>query len=134
MTLGLTCAVCLASTGLAVAPPPADATPIFGFQLEGVVGLPAPHSLPQPTPGVALGLESLPVPWLAHDHGSAPPGDDSHHGSWMTTTMLVVMVAMMVTVGAVMMARGTRLDPGTAKGPAAKALPGAGGLLLLPGR
>ena len=134
MPLGLTCALCLASTGLAVAPPSAGATPVFGLQLEGVGGLSAPPYLPQPEPDLALGLARLPAPRLAHDHGSPPPPDDSHHGSWMTTTMLVVMVAMMVTVAAVMMARGTRHAPDTVQGPTAKALPGAGGLLLLPSR
>jgi hypothetical protein len=63
---------------------------------------------------------------LAHDHGSGHREDGSHHGGWMGTTMLVVMVAMMATVGVVMMTRGTRLSSASVGGPAALALPEAG--------
>lgn len=124
MTLALTCILCLAGA----AP---SAAPALGDARDGAMTL----SLTSSPTLAAANLPDLrlsdpgPAPALAqHEHGPQEEGGEGGsqghggHGAWMGTAMIVLMVAMMVGLGAVMMARGG-FKAAPPSGPAAAALP-----------
>ena len=115
MTLALTCMLCLAGAAAPAAPAAGDAG--NGAMTLVLASAPVAHPdlrLSDLGPASALGAQE--------EGGESGTQGHGEHGAWMGTTMIVVMVAVMVGLGAVMMARGGFMAA-RSSGPAAAAVP-----------